>query len=101
MHGHVVGKLSQTDERFTFEYSPGYRGRPIAISLPVETGRFESSELFPYFSSLAPEGWLKKRYSAHQRIDERDLLGLLLANGENLIGAVQLRPLGSEQREPL
>ncbi|QXO17004.1 HipA N-terminal domain-containing protein [Vibrio ostreae] len=39
---------------------------------------------------MPPEGWLKKRYSELQKIDENDPLGMLLSNGKNLLGAVQL-----------
>jgi len=41
--------------------------------------------------SLAPEGWLRNRYSQLQQRDEKDLLGMLIDNGKNLIGAVQIR----------
>ncbi|WP_338564930.1 hypothetical protein [Erwinia sp. E_sp_W01_6] len=37
---------------------------------------------------------VKKRYSRLQKLDEQDLFGLLLQNGENLLGAVQLTAEG-------
>nr|WP_314427045.1 HipA N-terminal domain-containing protein [uncultured Erwinia sp.] len=85
-----VGTLSQNDDGYLFEYNPDYTGQALSLSLPVQQGRFPSAALHPFFASLAPEGWLKRRYSQLQKIDEHDLLGMLLHNGENLIGAVKL-----------
>lgn len=91
LYGEQVGILSQNDEGFSFSYLQDYRGVPISLSFPVGVGAFHSKTLFPYFASLAPEGWLKAKVAQYQRIDENDLLGMLLQNGENLIGAVKLR----------
>ncbi|MCG3734345.1 HipA N-terminal domain-containing protein [Vibrio cincinnatiensis] len=90
LYGKFCGVLSQNEQGFLFEYEPGYRGRSLSLSMPVADGPFESKELHPFFLSLAPEGWLKKRYSELQKIDENDPLGMLLSNGKNLLGAVQL-----------
>lgn len=84
------GVLWQDANGFTFEYDAKYKGRSLSLSMPLEQKRFESKELHPFFLSLAPEGWLKKRYSEIQKIDENDPLGMLLSNGSNLLGAVQL-----------
>lgn len=85
-----IGSLRQDEQGFTFEYLSDYQGIPLSLSFPVAQRIFHSPTLFPYFASLAPEGWLKRRFSALQKIDERDLFGLLIQNGQNLIGAVRL-----------
>lgn len=90
LYGKFCGVLSQNNHGFTFEYVPSYKGRSLSLSMPLDGGPFESQELHPFFLSLAPEGWLKKRYSELQKIDENDPLGMLLSNGKNLLGAVQL-----------
>lgn len=64
----------------------------ISISLPVAQRQFPSETLHPYFASLAPEGWLRQRYSQIQHRDENDLLGMLIDNGKNLLGAIQILP---------
>lgn len=86
-----VGALTQNDEGYLFEYLPDYMGAPISLSLPVLQKRFPSNTLHPYFASLAPEGWLKKKYSQLQRSDENDLLGMLINNRENMIGAIHFK----------
>ncbi len=90
LYGKFCGVLSQSSQGFTFEYDANYKGRSLSMSMPLDKGWFDSKELHPFFLSLAPEGWLKKRYSELQRIDENDPLGMLLSNGKNLLGAVQL-----------
>lgn len=90
LYGKFCGVLSQTEQGFTFDYDSSYKGRNLSLSMPLSDGPFKSKELHPFFLSLAPEGWLKKRYSELQKIDENDPLGMLLSNGKNLLGAVQL-----------
>ncbi|MEZ8990218.1 HipA N-terminal domain-containing protein [Vibrio breoganii] len=90
LYGKFCGVLSQHEHGFTFEYDSQYEGRSLSLSLPLNVGLFDSETLHPFFLSLAPEGWLKKRYSELQKIDENDPLGMLLSNGSDLLGAVQL-----------
>lgn len=91
LYGEPVGELLQTDEGYTFSYRPDYQGHPLSLSLPV-TGKPDFSvRLHPFFKGLAPEGWLRRRYAELQRIDEEDLLGMLVENGNDLLGAVTLR----------
>lgn len=90
LFGQKIGELYQTAKGFSFAYLPDYQGIPLSLSLPVEKREFFSESLFPYFASLIPEGWLKAKYVELQKIDEQDIFGLLLNNGENLLGAVQI-----------
>lgn len=90
LYGEPVGVLRQDDNGFAFSYHADYIGPPLSLSLPVRVRHFQSPTLPPFFASLAPEGWLKMRYSQLQQRDEHDLLGMLIDNGKNLIGAVQL-----------
>ncbi|EIQ0245481.1 HipA N-terminal domain-containing protein [Escherichia coli] len=92
LYGQVVGELSQNDSGFLFQYAQDYYGPAISISLPVAQRQFPSETLHPYFASLAPEGWLRQRYSQIQHRDENDLLGMLIDNGKNLLGAIQILP---------
>lgn len=87
----LIGVLTQNDDGFNFSYLPNYQGIPVSLSLPVGVGDHTSSTLHPFFKSLAPEGWLRKRYSDIQKIDEKDLFGILLNNGNDLIGAITIK----------
>ncbi|RDE66274.1 type II toxin-antitoxin system HipA family toxin [Aggregatibacter segnis] len=91
LYGDFIGLLREDKYGFHFAYNPDYRGIPLSLSLPVEKSPFHSDILFPYFASLIPEGWLKKKYATYQQIDEHDLFRFLMNNGENMLGAVQIR----------
>ncbi|TYG34704.1 type II toxin-antitoxin system HipA family toxin [Lonepinella koalarum] len=90
LYDEQIGWLNQDDSGFSFAYLPTYQGIPLSLSLPVEQKTFHAKQLFPYFASLVPEGWLKEKYSQLQRIDEQDLFGLLLNNSKNMLGAIRL-----------
>lgn len=91
LHGQLAGHLVQTGEGYAFTYLPDYTGRAISLSMPVTQASHFSAELHPFFKGLAPEGWLKKRYAEIQKIDEKDLLGILIANSDDLLGAITLK----------
>jgi len=93
-NGLLAGLLTETDDlRYLFEYDSGYlaQGTPLAFRLPLRTEAFESDTLFPFFENLASEGWMKHMQSIRLKIDERDTFGLLIRNGDDLVGAVTLK----------
>ena len=90
LYGEFIGLLQEDKHGFHFAYNPDYQGMPLSLSLPLEQSPFYSKTLFPYFTSLIPEGWLKKKYAAYQQIDEHDLFRFLINNGDNMLGAVQI-----------
>ena len=87
-YGKQAGILRENNDEYVFTYDDEYRGKPISLSLPLSKKTFPSKGLHPFFKTLAPEGWLKKRYSELQHIDERDLFGFLIRNGSDLLGAI-------------
>lgn len=91
LYDEQVGTLIQDKNEFIFYYREGYIGPALSLSLPLNIGVVRKDTLFPFFASLAPEGWLLHRYSQIQQLDEKDLFGMLIENGENLIGAVSLK----------
>lgn len=91
LHGQLAGHLVQTGAGYAFTYLPDYAGHAISLSMPVTQHSYFSADLHPFFKGLAPEGWLKKRYAELQKIDEKDLLGMLVANSNDLLGAITLK----------
>lgn len=89
----ATGTLSESGERYSFTYYPNYTGPALSLSMPVRPQPYLSEKLHPFFKGLAPEGWLRKRYSELQKIDDKDLLGLLMQNGQDLLGAVVFREI--------
>lgn len=98
VNGGVAGILSEykmnNDERIVFQYNEVYlkEGSPIGRHFPLTTDKFEWDELPPFFENLASEGWLRKTQCERAGIENEDTLGLLLANGAELIGAISIIP---------
>lgn len=88
-----IGILSEMNDGFTFSYYANYSGPAVSLSMRVRTEPYFCEELHPFFKGLAPEGWLRKRYSEIQKIDDKDLFGLLMQNGNDLLGAVILKEI--------
>lgn len=56
--------------------------------IPIAKEKHHSKELHLFFCSFAPERWLLKQYSMHQKLDERGIFQMLSNNGKDMIGAV-------------
>lgn len=91
LYGKRAGILSETSQGYVFRYDADYRGIPLSLSMPVSGRVFHSVNLHPFFKGLAPEGWLKKRYVELQGIEDKDIFGMLMHNGNDLLGAVTLQ----------
>jgi serine/threonine-protein kinase HipA len=98
VNGNVAGILSEykmnKSHRIVFQYDEIYlqEGAPIGRHFPLTSDKFEWDELPPFFENLASEGWLRKLQCERAGIDNMDTFGLLLANGEELIGAISIIP---------
>lgn len=96
LHGKRVGILERKENEFSFQYDQRYvldkASSPISFSLPLRIEPYLSNNLHGYFSGLVSEGWLKKMQSKHQSIDINDEFTLLVNNGEDLAGAVTIKP---------
>lgn len=94
--GARCGVLSRVRAGYRFQYDADYlarrAARPLSRSLPLRAAAFESEELFGYFAGLVSEGWLLRQQSILQKTDSRDYLTLLACNGEDMAGAVSVRP---------
>mgnify|MGYP002150474517 FL=1 len=94
-YGKMCGVLSENGHIYTFTYDNDYRGKSLSLSMPVTQKIHVHEGLHPFFKGLAPEGWLRRRYSEIQRIDERDLFGFLIRNNKDLLGAVTFEEIAS------
>lgn len=113
LHGVLCGYLCEAGRTTRFVPSEQFRGDPgrptLSLSLTVPgneplTGTILSNpfhpavynvggELPPYFAGLLPEGELRKRLEAtRHHPDDRDDFGVLAAAGEDLPGALTVRP---------
>ncbi|NIA07154.1 MAG: hypothetical protein GWP14_05895 [Actinobacteria bacterium] len=92
---HLAGRMEELDTSgYRFTYAETYvnnDGEPISLTLPLQTKPFESSELFPFFAGLVPEGWYLNIVSRMLKVDKSDTFGLLLKTCGDCIGAVSVR----------
>lgn len=98
-HDRLAGVLEETDAGYKFTYDPCYlqNGKPVSLSLPLRGDPFESAVLFSFFAGLNSEGWYRDIVCATRKIDRADEFGILLATGENTIGAVTVRESGKNE----
>ncbi len=94
--GRRCGVLRRVRDGYRFQYDADFLARreacPLSLSLPLRAAAFESKDLFGYFAGLVSEGWLLRQQSVLQKTDSRDYLTLLAHNGEDVAGAVSIRP---------
>lgn len=86
---------------YRFVYDPSYLalGPAISLTLPLQAVPFESSELFPFFAGLVPEGWYLRIVAPTIKVDETDTFGLLMYTCGDCIGAVSVRALPATNRD--
>lgn len=80
---------------YVFTYDKDYlasSGPAISVNLPKRKAPYESTYLFPFFSNLLPEGRYRNAICRLNKIDERDLFGIMCyLAGADTIGAVEWR----------
>ncbi|MFA7614020.1 MAG: HipA domain-containing protein [Candidatus Caldatribacteriota bacterium] len=91
----LAGELQKTvDGRFIFIYEDDYihsKNPSISLSLPKESKQFESTDLFPFFDGIIPEGWLLNLASTELRLNPlNDRFELLASLCNDTIGAVNI-----------
>jgi serine/threonine-protein kinase HipA len=97
-----AGTLTELSEGgYRFAYDPGYlaRGPAISLTLPLQEAPFESSELFPFFAGLVPEGWYLRIVAPTIKVDETDTFGLLMYTCRDCVGAVSVQALSAHSEE--
>ncbi|MCX2575081.1 HipA N-terminal domain-containing protein [Pedobacter sandarakinus] len=92
----LAGYLSETDDGYTFQYDANYletqNRKPISLTLPLNSKRYYSKVLFPFFDGLIPEGWLLDIGEKHWKLNPRDRFELLINLCRDTIGAVSVYP---------
>ena len=87
----LAGYITETQNGYIFQYDHEFLKKdiPISISFPPREEPYHSSELFPFFKGLLPEGWYLNIVSITQKVDSKDYFGLLLASASgDTFGAV-------------
>lgn len=92
----LAGVLSETDDGYEFCYQAEYLehkdAKPVSLTLPLSTRKYESKVLFAFFDGLIPEGWLLDLATTHWKVKSNDRFELLLLTCRDAIGAVTVIP---------
>ena len=86
-----AGYITEVKGGYVFQYDLDFlkKREAISLSLPLRAEPYFSSDLFPFFKGLLPEGWYLDIVTATKKVDSKDYFGLLLASAlEDTIGAV-------------
>lgn len=98
----LAGLLFEDEYGYTFTYNSDYlanNGKPISLTLPIQSEPFHSDMLFAFFDGLIPEGWLLHIAQVNWKIDIRDRMSLLLACCRDCIGAVSVEEIPNIEKE--
>lgn len=89
-----AGILSETENGYRFAYDQNYLksgGKPLSVSLPLQSEPYDSERLFSFFEGLLPEGWYLDIVRATEKLDAKDTFGLLISTTSDTIGAVTIQ----------
>ncbi|WP_020179935.1 type II toxin-antitoxin system HipA family toxin [Methylopila sp. M107] len=98
--GREIGRLQRDSQAVTdlsFRYDPAWirsdRAFPISISMPLSDDPYQGDIVHPWFMNLLPEGRVALRaVGAALKVNQLDVFAMLAAMGEDLPGALELRP---------
>ncbi len=94
----LAGFLVESTDKaiYTFEYLDSYEGLPVSLTMPTEKKIFTFSTFPPFFDGVLPEGIMLDGLLRQLKIDRKDYFSQLLAVGEDLVGAVTVKPSTNE-----
>lgn len=95
--GQEAGILKELvfSKRYVCEYAKEYTGDPISLTMPLNIGVFEFDTFPPFFDGLLPEGHQLDGLLKFGKIDRNDLFSQLVAVGDDLVGNVTVKEMGS------
>ncbi len=98
MQDTLAGFLTESVDKttYTFEYVDNYKGLPVSLTMPIEQKSFSYNSFPPFFDGVLPEGIMLEGLLRQLKIDKRDYFAQLLAVGEDLVGAVTVKPIAHE-----
>ena len=92
----LAGIIAETDEGYEFSYQTEYlenkNAKPVSLTLPLSSQKYESKVLFAFFDGLIPEGWLLDLATTHWKVKSNDRFELLLLTCRDTNGAVTVKP---------
>ncbi len=93
--GIPAGELLETErgKNYKFTYFSEYKGSPVSLTMPIKQQVYSYDRFPPFFEGLLPEGIMLEGLLKNRKIDRNDLLGQLIAVGEDLVGNVTVEAI--------
>ncbi len=97
----MAGTLERLPNLYRFQYNSDYlmvsHLPSISLTLPKQSGPFDSKTLFPFFFGLLAEGVNKATQCRELKIDENDHFTRLIKTlDEDAVGAITIKLLADE-----
>lgn len=90
VNGNFAGFFTEIEKGgpYIFTYEPGYSGRPISLTMPIQKPPYRFARFPSFFDGLLPEGIMLEGLLRQQKMDQFDYFSQLAAVGNDLVGAV-------------
>ena len=98
VHDNFAGILLEKAKNgpYQFTYDQAYNRTPVSLTMPLHEKLHGFSSFPPFFEGLLPEGIMLEGLIRQLKIDRNDYFSQLIAIGEDLVGAVTVKPFEDE-----
>ena len=98
MMGKYAGQLTEEvqGKSYYFVYDKEYNGEPISLTIPLSNKEFRFDAFPPFFDGLLPEGMQLEGLLKQRKIDKNDNFSQLVAVGQDLVGAVTVEAIETD-----
>ncbi|MCR8668678.1 HipA N-terminal domain-containing protein [Aestuariibaculum sp. M13] len=97
VHGNRAGLLTENSpNNYHFEYDDNYDGEPVSLTMPIDHKKYSYTSFPPFFEGLLPEGIMLEGLLKIAKIDKKDYFSQLITTGNDLVGAVTVKPMENE-----
>lgn len=88
--GVLAGEIQEIERsrKYRYIYLEDYKGPSVSLEMPLTQLIYEYERFPPFFEGLLPEGIMLEGLLRQSKIDRYDLLGQLIAVGQDLVGNV-------------
>ena len=99
LHDLKAGELLELEKgrKYVFEYDSNYNGSPVSVTMPLSRKKFHFDNFPPFFEGLLPEGTNLDLLLLNKKIDKNDLFKILMAVGNDTVGAVTIQEVNDEE----
>lgn len=97
VHDIRAGELiEEKNGGYLFEYDDNYTSEPVSLTMPVAHKKYSFLSFPSFFEGLLPEGIMLEGLLKINKIDNKDYFSQLIATGNDLVGAVTVKPVDHE-----